>query len=172
MAQCATTAFGGCSAPSVCARRSRPVRGARAGTWCCVSPVSPFPPRVSRAACGGPSSPGVPYPHSLVRHSTQVCAFRELSPVALLVVPACPLRVCALGLSRRPPPPRLGWCGVRMSRGPGTGCWWGRSTWSVPLRVSCPDPLLGLACLRGGRSGPGSPLPGLGLGAVGAGVWL
>ena len=61
----------GCSAPSVCARRLRPVRGVRAGTWCCVSPVSPFPPRASRAACGGPSRPGVPYPRSLVRHSTR-----------------------------------------------------------------------------------------------------
>ena len=63
--------LGGCSAPSVCARRSRPVRGARAGTWCCVSPVSPFPPRVSRVACGGPSRPCVTYPRSLVRHSTR-----------------------------------------------------------------------------------------------------
>ena len=43
--------------------------GVRAGTWCCVSPSSPFPPRVSRVACGGPSRPGVPYPRSLVRHS-------------------------------------------------------------------------------------------------------
>ena len=35
--------------------------------------------------------------------------------------------------------------------------------WSVPLRVSCPGPVLRLACLGGGRSGPGSPLLGLGL---------
>ena len=35
--------------------------------------------------------------------------------------------------------------------------------WSVPLRVSCPGPLLRLACLGGGRSGPSSPLLGLGL---------
>ena len=33
----------------------------------------------------------------------------------------------------------------------------------MPLRVSCPGPLLCLACLGGGRSGPGSPLLGLGL---------
>ena len=33
----------------------------------------------------------------------------------------------------------------------------------MPLRVSCPGPLLRLACLGGGRSGPGSPLLGLGL---------
>ena len=35
--------------------------------------------------------------------------------------------------------------------------------WSVPLHLSCPGPLLRLACLGGGRSGPGSPLLGLGL---------
>ena len=39
-----------------------------------------------------------------------VCAFRELGPVALLVVPACPLRVCALALPRRSlPPPLVVW---------------------------------------------------------------
>ena len=61
--------LGGCSALVVCARRSRPVRRARAGALCRVLPVSPFPPRVSCAVCGGPSRPGVPYPRSLVRHS-------------------------------------------------------------------------------------------------------
>ena len=73
--------LGGCSAPSLCARRSRPVRQARACTWCCVSPVSPFPPRVSRGACGGPSCPGVPYPCSLIRHSTR--SVRSASSVRL-----------------------------------------------------------------------------------------
>ena len=73
--------IGGCSAPSVCARRSRPVRGARAGTWCCVSPVSPFPPGLSRAVCGWPSRPGVLYPRSLVRHSTR--SARSASSVRL-----------------------------------------------------------------------------------------
>ena len=33
----------------------------------------------------------------------------------------------------------------------------------MPLRVSCPGPWLRLACSGGGRSGPGSPLLGLGL---------
>ena len=73
--------LGGCSALAVCARRSRPVRGTGPGTWCCVSPVSPFPPRVSRAACGGPSCPGVPYPRSLVCHSTR--SVRSASSVRL-----------------------------------------------------------------------------------------
>ena len=39
----------------------------------------------------------------------------------------------------------------------------------MPLRVSCPGPLLRLACLGGGRSGPGSPLLGLGLWGVAVG---
>ena len=46
-----------------------------------------------------------------------VCAFRELGLVALLVVPACPLRLCALALPRRPLPPPSGCCGVLTSRG-------------------------------------------------------
>ena len=69
--------------------------------------LSRFPlpaPRVPRcvwravpSGCPLPSLAGTPF------HA--VCAFRELGPVALLVVPACPLRVCALALPRRPPPP-------------------------------------------------------------------
>ena len=87
--------------------------------------LSHFPlpaPRVPRcvwravpSGCPLPSLAGTPF------HA--VCAFRELGPVALLVVPACPLRVCALALPRRPLPPPPGWCGVRTSRGPGTGRW-------------------------------------------------
>ena len=70
----------------------------------------PLPaPRVPRcvwrafpSGCPLPSLAGTPF------HA--VCAFRELGPVALLVVPACPLHVCALALPRRPlPPPWLVW---------------------------------------------------------------
>ena len=69
MALCATTALAG-AVSRLCVRGARGrFGGVRAGTWCCVSPSSPFPPRVSRVACGGPSRPGVPYPRSLVRHS-------------------------------------------------------------------------------------------------------
>ena len=88
--------------------------------------LSRFPlpaPRLSRcvwravpSGCPLPSLAGTPF------HA--VCAFRELGPVALLVVPACPLRVCALALPRRPLPPPLGWCGPgtgAVSRVPGTG---------------------------------------------------
>ena len=70
----------------------------------------PLPaPRVPRcvwravlAGCPLSSPTGTPF------HA--VCAFRELGPVALLVVPACPLRVCALALPwRTPPPPWVVW---------------------------------------------------------------
>ena len=72
--------------------------------------LSRFPhpaPRVQRcvwravpSGCPLPSLAGTPF------HA--VCAFRVLGPVALLVVPACPLRVCALALPRHPLPPPLG----------------------------------------------------------------
>ena len=69
MALCATTALAG-AVSRLCVRGARGrFGGVRAGSWCCVPPSSPFPPRVSRVACGGPSRPGVPYPRSLVRHS-------------------------------------------------------------------------------------------------------
>ena len=87
--------------------------------------LSPFPlpaPRVPRcvwraipSGCPLPSLGGTPF------HA--VCAFRVLGPVALLVVPACPLRVCALALSRRPLPPPLGGvaCAPRAVPALGTG---------------------------------------------------
>ena len=68
MALCATTALAG-AVPRMCVRGARGrFGGVRAGTWRRVSFVSPSLPRVFRAACGGPSRPGVPYPRSLVRH--------------------------------------------------------------------------------------------------------
>ena len=71
MALCATTALAG-AVSRLCVRGARGrFGGARDRTWCCVSPSSPFPPCVFRAACGGPSRSGVPYPRSLVRHSTR-----------------------------------------------------------------------------------------------------
>ena len=83
---------------------------------CPVLCLSRFPlpaPRVPRcvwrsvpSGCPLPSLAGTPF------HA--VCAFRELGPVALLVVPACPLRVCALALPRRPLPFPVG--GVACAR--------------------------------------------------------
>ena len=51
---------------------------------------------------------GCPLPSPAGRPFHAVCAFRALGPVALSVVPACPLRVCVLALPRRPSPPPLG----------------------------------------------------------------
>ena len=99
--------------------------------------------RVVLSGCPLPLLAGTPF------HA--ICAFRELISVGLsgpFRVPfAC---VCARNptASALPPP---GWCAVRTSRGPG------RSTWSVPLRVSCPRPLLRVACLGGGGLGPVPP---------------
>ena len=150
--------LGWCSAPSVCARRSRPVRGARAGTWCCVSPVSPIPLRVSRAACGGLS--GCPLPSLAGTPFHAVRAFRELGVVALLVVPACPLRVCALALPRRLLPAPLGGVACAPRAVPALGA--GRAVPRGPCPSACPAPVpCSVWCALGGRrSGPGSPLPG------------
>ena len=69
VALCATTALAG-AVPRLCVRGARGrFGGVRPGTWRRVSFVPPPPLRVFRAACGGPSRPGVPYPRSLVRHS-------------------------------------------------------------------------------------------------------
>ena len=95
MAQCATTAWAA-AVPLPCVRCAR---GRFGGLGLVPGVVSLlFPP--SRPAC--PSLPGTPF------HA--VCAFCALGPVALLVVPACPSRVCALTLPRRPlPPPWVVW---------------------------------------------------------------
>ena len=83
----------------------------------------PLPPRVSRAACGGLSRPGVPYPRSLVRHSMQLCVPRARSgcPSDSPRVPFACVFLRSRSRGVRSPPP--GWCGVRTSRGPGTGRW-------------------------------------------------
>ena len=102
MALCATTALAG-AVPCLC------VRGARGSGRYLVLCLSRFPlpaPRVPRcvwravlSGCPLPSLAGTPF------HA--VCAFRALSPVALLIVPACSFPVCALALPRCPPPPLL-----------------------------------------------------------------
>ena len=160
MVPCATTALAG-AVPRPCVRGARGrFGGVRAGTWCCVPlpfPAPRVPRRVWRAAPSGcplPSLAGTPF------HA--VCAFRALGPVALLVPPACPLRGCALALSRCPrPPPRVVWrAHLARSR-----------HWALvgPFHVVRAPPRvlprsLALPCvLGGGRPGPGSPLLGLGL---------
>ena len=101
-----------------------------------------------------------------------VCAFRELVPVALLVVPACPLLVCALALPRRPlpPPPWVVWR-AHLARSRHWALVGPFHVVRAPPRV-LPRSLAPSAVLWGGRSGPGSPLPGLGLWVPrGAGPW-
>ena len=148
MAQWATTALAG-AVPRPC------VRGA-CGRFGGLGPVPgvvslPFPP--SRPACPALRVAGRPVRVSLILARWYaiprgLCVPRARSgcPSGGPRVPfAC---VCARSPAASAPPP-LGWCGVRTSRGPGTGRWYGRSTWSVPLRVSCPCPLLCLVCLGG-----------------------
>ena len=130
--------LGGCSAPSVCARRSRPVQG-----------VVPVPGVVSlsypppRPACSALRVAGRP-----VRVSLILARWYSI-PRGLCVLRArygCPSGsprvslscVCARAPTASAPPPP-GWCGVRTLRGPGTGRWWGLSTWSVPS--ACPAPV-------------------------------
>ena len=130
--------LGGCSAPSVCARRSRPVRGVRAGTWCCVSLVSPFPPRVFRAACGGPSRPGVPYPRSLVRHSTRSVRSARSVRLPFWLYPCAPF-VCVRSRSRGVRPPPLGGVACAPRVVPALGA--GRAVPRGPCRSACPAPV-------------------------------
>ena len=126
--------------------------------------LSRFPlpaPRVPRcvwravlSGCPLPSLAGTPF------HA--VCAFRVLGPVALLVVPACPLRVCALALPRRPPPPPWVVWRALLARSRHWALVGPFHVVRAPPRV-LPRSLAPSGVLGGGRSGPGSPLLGLGL---------
>ena len=120
-------------------------------------PAPRVPRRVWRAVpsgCPVPSLAGTPF------HA--VCAFRELGPVALLVVPVCPLRVCALALPRRPlPSPRVVWR-AHLARSHHWALVGPFHVVRAPPRV-LPRSLAPSGVLGGGRSSPGSPLPGLGL---------
>ena len=101
--------LGRCSALFVCARRSRKVWGAGVGAGFCVFPVPSLLPRVPRAACGGWSGPGVPYPCPLVRHSMQSVRSASLVRLPFWYSPRVPC-VCVRSRS----------CGVRaLSPSPG-----------------------------------------------------
>ena len=161
MALCATTALAG-AVSRLCVRGARGrFRGVRAGTWCCVSPSSPFPPRVSRVACGGPSRPGVSYPRSLVRHSMWSVRSARSVRLPFWWSPRV-LFVCVRSRSRGVRSPLGGV--ARASRVvPALGA--GRAVPCGPCPSACPAPV---PCSvwrawGGGRSGPGSPLLGLGL---------
>ena len=87
--------------------------------------------RALLSGCPLPSLAGTPF------HA--VCAFRALGPVALLVVPACPLRVCALALPRRPRPPLLGGVACAPRLVPALGA--GRAVPRGPCPSACPAPV-------------------------------
>ena len=114
----------------------------------------PFPaPRVPRcvwravpSGCPLPSLAGTPF------HA--VCAFRALGPVALLVVPACPLCVCALALPRRPLPPPLGGVACAPRLVPALGA--GRAVPRGPCPSACPAPV---PCSVWRAWGGGGPVP-------------
>ena len=162
MALCANTALAG-AMPRLCVRGARGrFGGVRAGTWRRVSFVSPSPPRVFRAACGGPSRPGVPYPRSLVRHSMWSVRSARSVRLPFWLSPRVPF-VCVRSRSR----------GVRSP--PRWVVWRAHLAWSrhwalvgpfhvvrAPPRV-LPRSLAPSGVLGGGRSGHGSPLLGLGL---------
>ena len=96
--------LGKCSALVVCARRSPPGRGGWGRCKVLCLPRFPLPaPRFPRcvwlavpSGCPLSSLAGTPF--------NALCAFRGLGPVALLVLPACPMPVRALVLSLRSRP--------------------------------------------------------------------
>ena len=103
--------------------------------------LSRFPhpaPRVPRCVWRAVPS-GCPLPSLAGTPLHAVCAFRELGPVALLVVPACSLRVCALALTRRPLPPPLGGVACAPRAVPALGA--GRAFPRGPCPSACPAPV-------------------------------
>ena len=160
MALCATTALAG-AVSRLCVRGARGrFGGVRAGTWCCVSLVSPFPPRVFRAACGDR-----PVPVSLILARWYAIPCGLCVPRARSGCPSGGPRVsfscvCARALAVSAPR----WVVWRVHLA------WPRH-WALvgPFHVvRAPPRVLPPSCapsgvLGGGRSGPGSPLLGLGL---------
>ena len=150
--------LGGCSPLVVSARRSRHVRGVRAGAGPRVSPLfAPLPPRTPRCVwrivlyeCPVSSPAGTSF------HA--VCAFRGSvwSPSR-----STPRALCVCVRSRfcgaRALPPCPGRCGARTTRRSRVGRRWGGSRWCPPLRVSCPGPVLRLDGSWEGWSGPFLP---------------
>ena len=115
--------------------------GSGGSGWYLVSCLPRFPlpaPRVPRcvwravpSGCCLPTLAGTPF------HA--VCAFRELGPVALLVIPACPLRVGALALPRRPLHPLLGGVACAPRAVPALGA--GRAVPRGLCPSACPAPV-------------------------------
>ena len=104
----------------------------------CLSRFPLSAPRVPRCLWRAVPS-GCPLPSLAGTPSHAVNAFRELGPVALLVVPACPLRVSALVLPRRPLPPPLGGMACARRTVPALGA--GRAVPRGPSPSACAAPV-------------------------------
>ena len=99
----------------------------------------PLPaPRVPRCVWRAVPS-GCPLPSPAATPFHPVCAFRALGRVALLVVPACPFRVCAPALPRRPLPPPLGGVACALRVVPVLGA--GSAVSRGPCPSACPAPV-------------------------------
>ena len=122
----------------VCAALAAGSRGSGRYLVLCLS-CFPLPaPRVPRCVWRAVPS-GCPLPSLLGTPFHAVCAFRALGPVALLVVPACPFRVCALALPRRPLPPPMGGVACAPRVVPALGA--GRAVPRGPCPSACPAPV-------------------------------
>ena len=135
MALCATTALAG-AVPRLCV-----CAGSGGSGRYLVLCLSRFPlpaPRVPRCVWRAVPS-GCPLPSLAGTQFHTVCAFRALGPVALLVVPACPFRVRALALPRRPLPSPLGGVACAPRVVPALGA--GRAVPSGPCPSACPAPV-------------------------------
>ena len=159
--------LGGCSVPSVCARRSRPVRGGSGRYLVLCPPFFPLPtPRVPRcvwravpSGCPLSSLAGTPF------HA--VCAFRALGPGCPSGGPRVSFScVCARALAVSAPRwvvwrAHLAWSRHWALVGPFHVV---RAPPRVLLRSRAPSGVLG-----GGRSGPGFPPTWLGVVGAAAG---
>ena len=136
---------------------------------CLVLCLSRFPlpaPRVPRCVWRAVPS-GYPLPSLAGTPFHAVCAFRALGPFALLVVPACPFRVCALALPRCPLPPPLGGVACAPRVVPALGA--GRAVPRGPCPSACPAPVP-CSVWRAWGGGVRSRFPPTWLGVVGVAV--
>ena len=137
VSQCATTALAG-AVPRPCVRGA----GGRFGGLGPVPGVVSLPFAPSRPACPALPVAGRPVRVSLTlarRYAIPRGLGVPRAPVALLVVPACPLRVCALALPRRLLPPPLGGVACAPRAVPALGA--GRAVPCGPYPSACAAPV-------------------------------
>ena len=122
----------------VCAALAAGAGGSGRYLVLCLSRFPLSAPRVPRCVWRAvPSRCPLPSLAGTLFHA--VCAFPPLGPVALLVVSACPFRVCALALPRRPLPPLLGGVACAPRAVPALGA--GRAVPRGLCPSACPAPV-------------------------------